>query len=91
MNKVIVLTSQNAPPSEGEWDEALAQLGPEWRVVSANTTIQPFGSVSDGGAAAHNLMLGSPLHVYYATTVVLFRESSEGKWVLEGHKIFQSA
>ena len=72
-SKIIVLTGQNAPPSEGEWDEALSHLEPEWKVVSANTSIMPFGSVSDGFAATHNLMSGSPLHVYYATTVVLSR------------------
>ena len=72
-SKVIVLTGQNAPPSEEELSEAFSHLGPEWKVVSANTTIQPFGSVSDGFAVAHNLTLGSPLHVYYATTVVISR------------------
>ena len=70
-NKIVVVVGQNSPPCV---DEEIEALGPGWRVMSANTTIQPFGQVSDGFAMAHHIMNGSPLHVYYATTVVLERE-----------------
>lgn len=59
MRKVIIVTAHNLPP-EGELDERLEELGPEWTVVSAETTL----TTTKPGPLAQ---------VTYVTTVIVER------------------
>jgi hypothetical protein len=59
MQKIIIVDSRNTPPEE-EVEERLEELGDGWRVVSAITSLYPFGEMDDG-----------PRHIYYVTTVVV--------------------
>lgn len=62
--KVIIVKGKNIPPEE-ELAERLKELGPDWRVVSALTSMLPWGKINDG----HNMT--SPLHIFFATTVIV--------------------
>jgi hypothetical protein len=66
--KVIVVSSKNRTPQQ-ELDEALAELGNNWVIVSASTSLAPWGSLT------HNpeIVEGSALHMYYVTTAILHR------------------
>jgi len=61
--KVIFAMSRNVSPEE-ELAKRLASLGPGWRVVSATTSMLPWGEMMDGPNRG-------PLHVYFMTTVVV--------------------
>lgn len=59
--KVIIVKDINVTPEE-KLNERLAELGDEYRVVSANTTMATHGDMGD---------LGRPRHVVYVTTVIV--------------------
>lgn len=61
--RIVIRQSKNTLP-EDEIEDAIASLLAEgFRVKSANTSIAPFGEMSD-----------EPYHLYYAVTVVLERD-----------------
>jgi len=74
--KVIIVNSVNKPPQE-ELDQALAKLKGDWKVVSAITSMVPWGSWSREDVDALNtqpgwcLAQGSCKHLYFCTTVIV--------------------
>jgi|GEM_PF-4220926 len=67
-SKIIIVRSMNTPPEE-EVNERVEELEKDgYKVVSATTTIAPFGEMASG--AFHKVAL----HVYFVTTVVLTKE-----------------
>ncbi len=62
MQKIIVVGGKNIVPEE-EVNERVAELGGEWKIVSATTALAPYGNMD-----------GAAMHVYYVTTVLLERK-----------------
>jgi hypothetical protein len=70
--KVIIVASRNTPP-QMELEEELSELTDEWNIVSATTSVTPFGTLSEGMANSFNVPSSCAAHTYYVTTVVLQR------------------
>ncbi len=70
--KVIIVRSTNLTP-EDELEERLQELGDDWRVVSATTSLALQGSWNY--KTETSWMDGIARHAYYVTTVIVERAS----------------
>lgn len=70
--KVIIVKSMNMTP-EDEVNARLEELGPDWRIVSATTAMQPFGE-TDLNSPQTGKFYGVALHMYFVTTVIVERQ-----------------
>lgn len=70
MQKVLVVSSMNYTP-EDEIAERLSELGPEWRVISASTSLALQGSVNTDGFSPQGINFGLAQHVYFVTTLIV--------------------
>ncbi|OGN06723.1 MAG: hypothetical protein A2669_00100 [Candidatus Yanofskybacteria bacterium RIFCSPHIGHO2_01_FULL_48_25b] len=61
--KIIIVRSQNQTP-ENEVNDRLHRLNPGWCVISAQTSLAPYGMMEYKG-------IDVAQHVYFVTTLVL--------------------
>lgn len=68
IQKVLVVSSRNVSPEE-EIAQRLEELGDGWRVISATTTMVPFGKMALDTPWEKAFSVAE--HIYYATTLIL--------------------
>ena len=68
--KVIIEQSRNELPEE-KIRKRIKKLGSGWRVVSAETTLAPHGSMDTDPSMGMENLRGVAQHVYYVTTVIV--------------------